>query len=233
MKFWKLALCAAVASVGMGGAALAQTPSIAFNAGLANQYIFRGIEQSSTGSNKAEAFAGADATLSLGYAGVWTSTTNWTGKPMEVDVYGGVRPTFDGVGFDFGAIYYGYTKNNDGLHYWELKAGASKAFGPATIGGVFYYSPEFPGHLGAAEYYEADLSYTVKKATVSGALGYQNLDDAKNLIGGYTTWNIGVTYPITDHFSIDARYIGTGDNVNNTGYGYGGSHYVATLKATF
>ncbi len=92
MKFLKLSLCAAVASIGLGGAALAQSaPTFAVNVGITSDYVFRGFSQ--THEYDPGVQGGVDATMGLGYAGVWASNVGFgNGTDAEVDLYGGVRP---------------------------------------------------------------------------------------------------------------------------------------------
>ena len=183
MKFIKLALVAAAASIAMGGAAMAQDDAglkLSYNVGVASDYIFRGISNT---NNKGQIFGGVDASYGIGYAGVWTSNVDFgTPNPdQEIDVYAGVKPTVGDVSLDLGVIYYGYSKDKNGAPgqygYTEIKAAASKAFGPATLGAAFYYSPEFPSKGGEAIYVEANGSAPIgEKLTLSGAVGYQTVD---------------------------------------------------------
>lgn len=251
MKVLKLSLCAAAASLGLAGAALAEDapaaaaptgPAFAFNAAYSSDYIFRGISQ--TGGDGA-ASGGIDVTYNMLYAGTWLSQVDFgptAGDPqnktkMEYDLYGGIRPVLAGFNLDLGFIRYGYTDSPSAAHYtyWEGKLLASRAIGPVTVGGAFYYSPEYFGKVGDAEYFELNAAYSFKnKATVSGAVGYENLDKSKAGIDGYTTWNLGVTYPITDHFGIDLRYSDT-DSKARRFYtsNFAGDRLTASLKATF
>ena len=242
MKALKIALCGAAASLAMGSAAFADT-TVAWNVGASTDYIFRGLDQTGPFSD-GEAFGGVDVTNGMMYGGVWLSNTgSSSGKGFEYDIYGGVKPVMGPVTFDFGAIFYGYTddeafgiSSTDG-NMWEVKAGATYAAGPGTVGAVLYYSPNFAGSFNGDDgdssvYGEVNASYTFgNKAVLSGAIGKQWVDDSVYPVDGYATWNIGVTYPITDHFAVDARYIGTDDDASAVGFA--GNTAVATLKATF
>jgi uncharacterized protein (TIGR02001 family) len=232
MKFMKLALVAAAASVAMGGAAMAEELKLSYNAGVASNYIFRGISNTDT---KGQVFGGIDASYGIGYAGVWTSNVDFgTPNPdQEIDVYAGVKPTVGPASLDFGVIYYGYSKDKNGAPgqygYFEVKAAGSVPAGPATVGAAVYYSPEFPGKGGEALYYELNGSIPLEeKLTLSGAIGRQDVD-ANNYFGGqttsYVTWNAGVTAAITDHVSADVRYSDT----NKSDYG---SIWHATVTAS-
>lgn len=238
MKSWKIMLGAAAAALAFGSAAMAQdaTPApaaaapaaaappytLAFNFAVTNDYVFRGLSQT---SGEYAFSGGIDFTAGQFYLGNWDSKVNFgptAGDPtnstsVEYDLYGGWRPAVGPVNLDLGFIRYGYVGEPAAAHYtyWEVKALASYATGPNTLGGAFYYSPEYFGKTGSAEYFEINDAYTVfKNATISGAVGYQALTKDKAGIGGYTTWNIGGTYT-AGGLAYDLRYVGTDvDNVS-------------------
>ena len=238
MKFLKLALVAAAASVAMGGAAMAEELKLSYNVGVASDYIFRGISNTNTDP---QIFGGVDAAYGIGYAGVWASNVDFgTPNPeAEIDVYAGVKPTVGDVGLDLGVIYYGYTKDKNGIpgaySYIEVKAAASKTFGPATLGAAVYYSPEFPSDGGEAIYAELNGSAPVgEKLTLSGAVGHQEVDASGYFSGlgnSYNTWNLGLSAAITDHLTGDLRYSDTDEH--KFGKSLYGSALTVSLKAAF
>lgn len=245
MKFLKLALVAAAASVAMSGAAMAEELKLSYNVGVASDYIFRGISQ--TGADT-QVFGGVDATYGIGYAGVWASNVDFgTSEPSaEIDLYAGIRPTQGDVNFDFGVLYYGYVKDEapitdpkvaslGSFSYFELKAAASKAFGPGTLGLAVYYSPEFALEGGDAVYYELNGSTPIAHGlTLSGAIGRQEVK-AEGYFAGvgneYNVVNIGLSKPFGDHLTADLRYS------NTDGHEFGkklyGSQLTVSLKAAF
>jgi len=269
MKSMKLMLCAAAATLAFGSAAMAQdttppasaapganpaTPAaapaapapaytVAFNFAATNDYLFRGLSQT---SGQYAFSGGVDVTAGQLYVGTWESKVNFgptAGDPtnstsVEYDLYAGWRPTVGKVALDFGVIRYGYVgePTKAKYTYWEGKALASYASGANTLGGAFYYSPQFFGNTGGAEYFEVNDAYTVfKNATLSGAVGYQAFDSkAKAGISGYATWNVGGTYTFDPHLSLDVRYWGT-DNTATTFYTktFAGDRGVVTLKFLF
>ena len=228
MQFWKLALCASAASFGLASAAMADDapapaaaaptgPTIAFNAGITSDYMFRGLDQSAGG---VAGFGGADLTWGKVYLGTWVSHVDFSGDLhngnntlAEVDLYGGVRPTLGPVSLDLGVIGYVYPKAPDGSNenYVELKALGTITAGAFTPGISVYYSPDNSFSTGHETYLEGNLAYTFKnKASISGAVGHEFLDAVRDGgLDGYTLWNVGVTYPVTDHLSADIRYYGT------------------------
>lgn len=207
MRTLKLALAAAAASLCFAGAAQAQDdsgPSFAFNIGASTDYVFRGISQT---DEDPQVFGGVDATIGIGYVGVWASNVDFgNGTDAEYDIYAGIKPTVGAVTFDLGVIYYGYIDAPGGSNqdYVEAKVAASLPAGPATLGAAVYYSPEFFGDTGDAWYWEVNAAVAIPdtKISLTGALGHQSVD-----IGpGYTTWNAGIGYALTDNIGLDLRY---------------------------
>lgn len=237
MKFRiRTLLAVTVAASAIAGVASAQGeaagPKFSFNAGVANDYVFRGVSQTNKG---VQGFGGIDVTYSQVYAGVWTSNVDFspfgdTKTSQEVDIYGGWRPTIGSLSLDIGALYYAYINTPSApfpdVPYVEVYGKASHAFGPVTVGAAAYYSPEFTGETGTAWYYEGNAAYTVDKVTFSGAVGRQTIEKAAN----YTTWNLGGTYAVTPNVGIDLRYYDTSEHSFGKVYGAKG---VATLKFTF
>ena len=84
---------------------------IAFGAGIMNDYIFRGVTQSDHRPSVAAYFEpryniAPNWQLYAGIAGESIKFAN--NAAAEIDFYGGVRPTFGPVAFDFGYWYYYY-----------------------------------------------------------------------------------------------------------------------------
>jgi uncharacterized protein (TIGR02001 family) len=229
MKVLKLALCAAVASFAMAGAAAAQdapTTTASFNFGVSSDYVFRGISQT---DENPQFFGGADVVSGILYAGIWASNIDFGDETnVEYDLYAGVTPTLGPITTNFGVIYYGYMNAPDEpeYDYWEFRAGGSMPVGPATVGLNTFYSPEFFGETGEAWYTELSGSFSpMESLTLGGAVGHQDVE----LVEGYTTWNLGGTYAFADNFTFDVRYHDTDiDECDLCD-----ERIVATLKATF
>ncbi len=233
MKFLKLALCAATASLALGGAAMAQEasgPSVSFNVGANTDYSFRGLTQT---EKDPSVFGGADVSSGPVYGGVWASTVGFA--DAEVDLYAGVKPAVGPVTFDLGVIYYGYVGSDvSNAAYWEGKIAASIAAGAGTLGVAYYYSPEFFGDTGKADYYELNGSVPLGKVSLSGAVGHQSLARGSYGVDGYSTWNAGVTIPVfSDKVALDLRYVYTDDDAKIACVGCNLNKFIATIKATF
>src|SRR5579863_3291315 len=84
---------------------------IAFGAGVMNDYIFRGVTQSNHNPSVTAYFEpryNVTKDLQL-YIGTSTESISFANRAAaEVDVYGGIRPTFGAFAFDFGVWGYLY-----------------------------------------------------------------------------------------------------------------------------
>lgn len=128
MKKVSLSVAAVVAmALGANAAAAADLPAkvytkappvaafdpwdIAFGAGIASDYVFRGITQSNHGTSGTAYFEPRynftkDFQVYVGTS--WESIAFPNRAKNEVDIYGGIRPTFGAWAFDFGVWGYLY-----------------------------------------------------------------------------------------------------------------------------
>jgi len=128
MKKVSLSIAAvAVAAMGIGSASAADLPAkmytkapppvvvspwdVAFGSAITNNYVFRGVSQSNRNASVSAYFeprynVTPDVQLYVGVAGNSISFTNRAAA--EVDVYGGIRPTFGALALDFGVWGYLY-----------------------------------------------------------------------------------------------------------------------------
>lgn len=200
----KLAFACALASAALGvSAARAETPEVAFNVGVVNDYVFRGASQTDGG---AALQGGVDVDWGGLYLGSWASNVDFgDDTDAEIDLYGGYRTEAAGYVLDFGAGAYFYVNEPGGsdYNYVEFKALASRAIGPATLGAAVYHSFDYFGVDEKATYVEANAAFIpADRWTISGAIGHQWLD----VSGDYATWNLGAAYALTEHLTLDARY---------------------------
>ena len=202
---------------------------LSFNVGAATDYVWRGVSQT---DESPQISGGVDATVGgLVYAGGWLSNVDFgNDTDFELDLYAGVKPKLGPVSLDLGVIYYGYINAPSGApdqDYVEFKAAGSAPVGTGTVGAAVYYSDDFFGETGPATYVELNASAPIAdKFTVSGALGYQDVD----YDGDYTTWNLGVSYALNDVVGFDLRYHDT--DAHDFGDIYD-SRVVISVKAAF
>jgi len=183
---------------------------IAFGGAMMTDYNFRGISQSNKGSS-VTAYAETRYTVSPNwqyYAGsqYWAVTLP-TNPTCECDFYGGVRPTFGSLAFDFGGIYYYYAKERQyatgaipaapfpafpngnstlkDTDFWEV-------YGKVTwevikdrfaVGANFYYSPSWL-NTGADGLY---ASGTAKWTGTPVKVGFGLIDE----VGWYISGEVG------------------------------------------
>jgi hypothetical protein len=86
---------------------------LAFGSALMSDYVWRGVTQSNHAPSVAAYFeprynVTKDVQLYIGTSGESISFSNRAAA--EIDFYGGIRPTFGPVAFDFGAWYYWYPR---------------------------------------------------------------------------------------------------------------------------
>jgi uncharacterized protein (TIGR02001 family) len=136
---------------------------------------------------------------------------------VEVDLYGGIKPTWGPLTFDLGVIYYAYPGNGillagtQDAEYLEFKAGVSGSpFENATLGATVYYSDDYFGETGEVWTVEGTAGYTFKTIgpftpTISGLVGYQDADVAFNGIDSYWYWNAGLALTV-EKLTFDFRY---------------------------
>ena len=230
MKFKAILFAAtATAAVVLAGAASAQDagPTVSFNAGVSNDYVFRGVSQT---NGDMQVFGGADLSAGMFYAGAWASNVDFSDSTDgEVDFYAGVKPTLGLATLDLGVIYYGYIDAPNGADYsnFEFKAAASMPAGPGSIGAGVFYSPDSFGAVDDSLYYEVNGSLPIAESlTIGGALGRATFEGP----GDFTTWNVGATWSFMPNLALDVRYH---DN-NHAEFGKPYNERVAvTLKASF
>jgi hypothetical protein len=217
-KYTVAAIAAFVLSVGSASAAdlpvkarpiVAPDPpawDVAFGSAVASDYIFRGITQSNHSPSVAVYFEpryNINKDLQI-YAGLGGASIAFPNRASaEVDIYGGIRPTFDKLSLDFGGWYYWYPRGQcfntsppggaeciaalpngntikQNLSFFEAYAKFSFAVTDAfSIGGNFYYSPSFLNSGADGEYVSGTAKYTFAALSngvtpyISGEFGRQ------------------------------------------------------------
>ncbi|EJW11431.1 hypothetical protein A33M_3143 [Rhodovulum sp. PH10] len=175
---------------------------VAFGGALMTDYVFRGISQSARSGSVAayvEPRYNVLPNLQL-YAGVAGESIKFANDAAaEIDVYGGFRPTFGPLAFDFGFWYYAYP---DGSNSYYAPYGDPlvnflvpalkdqnfyEVYGKVTwtindffaIGGNVFYTPSFLNTGADGTYFSA----TAKLTAPAGMLPYD--------VGAYVSGEIG------------------------------------------
>ena len=185
----KVGLSVALLALGIGTASAADLPAkvytkapppvvvspwdIAFGASITNNYLFRGVSQSNRNPSVTAYFEpryNVNPNLQL-YVGTAFNSISFANRAAaEVDIYGGIRPTFGPVAFDFGVWGYLYPGGQcidavqgggvlcapganalvnanvmkKDVSYYEAYAKVTYTFNDYfALGGNAYYSPNF------------------------------------------------------------------------------------------
>ena len=193
-----------------------------FNLAGTSDYVFRGISQT---DNDPTMQGGIDLAYGILYAGWWASGLDFdvflNDAEVEMDWYGGIKPTWGPVTFDLGAIYYTYpgasyvTILGPDLNYWELKASVSGTIHKdLALGAIVYWSPDYFGETGSVWTIEGNSAYTFHAVgpftpSVTGVVGYQDGRDASYLaFNGYDNYwygNAGLVLAV-EKIAFDFRY---------------------------
>jgi uncharacterized protein (TIGR02001 family) len=193
----------------------AQSIEMTGNVSIVSDYSYRGISQT---QEEPAVQGGIDLSLpSFLYLGIWGSSVNFgeavdgPDRPsMELDLYGGIAPSFGGFDVDLGAIYYLYpgAATEMGYDFWELYGGLSRGVGPLGLGVSVAYSPDFFGDTGEAVWAGVDASVAVPNTpfTIDGSFGRQTVED--DAVIDYNAWSVGAS---TELFgtSLGAALTGT------------------------
>lgn len=183
--------------------------SLSFGTVFTTDYNFRGISQSAR-KPAVQGFAELAYTINPNfsiYASVFGSSLKLpSGAAMELDGSFGIRPTFAGVSFDFGATYYGYPGELPGIksEFWEYYGKVSyKFFDRLTLGAAVYHAPNWLNLNLPGTYYAATAALDLPHGfAVSGEFGHYALG---NPLPDYNYWNAGISYTYKAA-TLDLRY---------------------------
>jgi Bacterial protein of unknown function (Gcw_chp) len=172
---------------------------IAFGAAIMNDYVFRGVTQSGHKPSVAAYFEpryNVTSNVQL-YAGLSGESIKFANNAAaEIDFYGGVRPTFGPVAFDFGFWYYYYPGGNcyaitpgvdpacfgvelpsgnvakSVASFYEVYAKVAYTWTDWTFGANFYYSPNFLNTGAQGEYLSGTVKYVAPDKLALGPFGW-------------------------------------------------------------
>jgi uncharacterized protein (TIGR02001 family) len=206
---------------------------MSFNMSLTSDYMFRGITNS---DHEPAGQATLESTYGIFYGGLFVSNVDFrTPDPdVEVDLSGGLRPTFGPVSTDIGYVRYFYPDASD-IEYGEAYGIASVS--PTemlSLGGSVYYSPDYGGSGDDSLYVEGNATVSLPHdISLSGAFGSQMFDSGVGL-SDYLTWNVGASYT-WKALTFDLRYHDTDLSSGTCGAEYPSSdscdaRIVATLS---
>jgi len=231
---FKSAVLGAALVGGFALSAQAQELELSATTSFTTDYVFRGVSQ--TDSNAAVQ-GSLDATYGIFYLGMWGSNVDFADS-IEIDYYGGITPTWAGIDFDIGVVWYTYPGEDGDIV--EIKTGGSYTFGESVTLGVTNYwgtDSDYDVLEVGGEYAFANKWFNFFDPSVSGVVGFQWADAAG---ADYTYWNVGLTLGFMENWAADVRYWDS--DMSDTGCGaYSGGGWrdacdgrvVGTLSASF
>ncbi|MEL6447190.1 MAG: TorF family putative porin [Pseudomonadota bacterium] len=210
-KLRNTAALTGLATLMLAAAPQANADDLSANVGISNNYIWRGLTQTENGTAVS---GGIDYAADSGfYAGTWVSNVSYAPGDVfsyEHDIYFGYSGEFgDGIGYDFGYLYYNYDKEAEfdfGEIYGSLSIDAF-TFGLNIVTNT--EADEGPGQdfgFGETFYAYADYSVTVREDVELGFhVGYHDGDFSEAFNGvpeGYLDYALslskdGFTFAIT------------------------------------
>jgi len=92
---------------------------------------------------------------------------------------------------------------------FEGKIAFTEVLGKFALTETFAYSPEYFNILDQSVWGEFMVAYNLTKSlTLSSAVGYQHIQGG----GSYGCYNVGMTYKLCPHTTLEARYYDTNDH---------------------
>ena len=199
--------------------------TLSARAGLASDYIYRGVTLSDHGPAVGAAF---EARLSQLYAGTTVATVNLPTQPVAEFTYAaGIRPKFATIDFDFGVTYFAYPGERlpgetNGINYWEtVIRGDRKISEQVHLAAGYAYSPNVSNTGAWSQYAAAGVGFDVPvqllpqdlAISFTTAAGYSWFGNQRQQLGGfplpaYLNWQAGVTFT-HKAFNFDLRYYDT------------------------
>jgi uncharacterized protein (TIGR02001 family) len=192
-------------------APLMASAQLSSNVSLVSNYKFRGQDQdwTRTAAVKPALQGGFDYALSNGlYVGNWNSNINFgDGASLEMDVYGGYKGEYDGVGYDVGLLKYAYpgaAVNNTTEAYLGLSYGPFSAKYSTTVSNQYFAMGTKAGYLTVS--YAQEIS---KGLTFKASVGNTNFkDNAAADAPDFRDYSVGASYDLGDGYSVTGAVVG-------------------------
>ena len=217
----KAKLAVLLSTLAASGALMAQTTTkppepdytLSFNVGAVTDYRYRGISQSRL---QPAIQGGADLAHKSGlYIGTWASSIKWIkdaggDASAEVDIYGGYKTTYSGIGFDVGFLRYLYPSSSLPISPYTTEIYLAGTWGPATL----KYSHALTNLFGFADSknsYYVDLSAAFDLPwyglTLTPHVGRQSVRN--NSSASYNDWSLTLGKDFGNGFSASLAYVDT------------------------
>lgn len=206
----KKTLIASMLLVGCAASGVAQADSLTANASVTNNYIWRGLTQT---TNEVAVQGGIDYSADNGfYIGTWASNVQYAADDVfsyEHDIYFGYAGEVDGISYDIGYLYYNYDGEAE-FDFGEIYA--SVGVGGFSFTGYLFANTEADEpegvdyDFGNTYYLSADYAFEVKEGLELGFhVGYHDGDfneGFNGVPGSYVDYNAtlskdGFTFMVT------------------------------------
>jgi uncharacterized protein (TIGR02001 family) len=193
-----------------------------FAAGMASDYIYRGVTLSAHQPAVGAAF---EARFGSFYVGSTITSVKLPSEPaVELSFTGGFRASLSDLDFDLGATYFLYPGEVNGIDtdYFELLGRVDrKLTDKVRVAAGFAYSPNVSNTGAWSKYAAAGIGIELPKlgllpdltTSFTTSAGYLWFGNQSAALGGfalpaYATWNAGVTFK-RKQFNFDLRYYDT------------------------
>lgn len=201
-------------------APLMASAQLSTNVSLVSNYKFRGQDQdtSKVAAVKPALQGGFDYAFSNGmYVGNWNSSVNWlTGNSIEMDVYGGYKGEYSGVGYDVGLLKYAYpgaASANTTEAYLGLNYGVFSAKYSTTVSDKYFGAASKVGYFSVS--YAQEIS---KGLTLKAAVGHTNYkDNVAAAVPDFSDYSVGASYDLGDGYSVTGAVVGATKKADFTG----------------
>ncbi|HEU4529829.1 MAG TPA: TorF family putative porin [Steroidobacteraceae bacterium] len=198
MRGMKLIVLSLMLAAGTAGAQVTGTVTVT------SDYDFRGFSQSAGDPAVQGSLDWADD--SGIYAGVWGSNVDFgegSESDVEIDLYAGFAGgDEEGLGYDFGVVYYSYWPDDDEVDYFEIFAGLT--YNIAEIKG--WYSDDYFGVGESAYYLEGNLNFELPQEFGLGLhLGMSDGDAFEDSVIDY---GVSVSKSFSN-FDFELKYVDT------------------------
>jgi uncharacterized protein (TIGR02001 family) len=200
-----------------------ETVQFSVTAGIASDYVYRGVTLSDRGPAVGTGF---EATYRWLYAGATVASVKLPTEPSaEISLSGGVRPTLGPVELDLGVTYFAYPNEavpSNGINYWEaafrgvvpvgesIRAGAGYAYSPnvSNTGAWSHYAAAGFGFEFPARLLPPNIGVTFTTAAGYSWFGRQSAELGGFELPAYLNWQAGATF---SHkvLNFDLRYYDT------------------------
>jgi len=218
------ALAASGAGMAQTAAAAAPEPdyTLSFNIGAVTDYRYRGISQSRL---RPALQGGADFAHKSGfYVGTWASTIKWIkdaggDSNVEIDLYGGYKTTFSGVGIDVGALRYLYPGNKLAVNADTTELYIAGSWGPGSLKWSHAVTNIFGfGNSSGSDYIDLSASFDLPwyGLTLAPHIGHQSIQN--NSFFSYTDWSLTLGKDFGKGLSASLAYVDTNARTNPLAY---------------